>query len=105
VERRKYKGHWEIDTVFGRGSNACIVTLLERKSGYLIIGKLQNKSTYSLNKKVIRLIMQSICLNVSKAALQTHARQDQRRKWQQQTIGLKKKYNVPIERRAPRCLI
>lgn len=58
VETRKYKGHWEIDTVFGQGSNACIVTLLERKSGYLIIGKLQNKSTHSLNKTVIRLIKQ-----------------------------------------------
>jgi transposase, IS30 family len=56
VETRRYKGHWEIDTVFGKGSNHCIVTLLERKSGYVIIGKLPNKSTHSLNKKVSRLI-------------------------------------------------
>jgi IS30 family transposase len=28
VETRKYKGHWEIDTVHGRGSHHCIVTLL-----------------------------------------------------------------------------
>ena len=58
VETRRYKGHWEIDTVFGKGSNHCIVTLLERKSGYVIIGKLSDKSTRSLNKKVIRLIRQ-----------------------------------------------
>ncbi len=56
VETRRYKGHWEIDTVFGKGSNACIVTLVERKTGFLIIGKLPNKSTKSLNKKVIQLI-------------------------------------------------
>ena len=56
VETRKYKGHWEIDTVFGQGSNACIVTLVERKTGFLIIGKLPNKSTASLNKKVISII-------------------------------------------------
>ena len=31
VETRKYKGHWEIDTVHGRGSSHSIVTLLERK--------------------------------------------------------------------------
>lgn len=56
VETRRYKGHWEIDTVHGRGSNHCIVTLLERKTGYVMIGKLTNKSTSVLNKKTIRLI-------------------------------------------------
>ncbi|TCS38836.1 IS30 family transposase, partial [Reinekea marinisedimentorum] len=40
----------------GRGSNHCIVTLLERKTGLVMIGKLADKSTRSLNKKVIRLI-------------------------------------------------
>lgn len=56
VETRQYKGHWEIDTVHGRGSNHCIVTLLERKTGYVMIGKLTDKSTASLNKKTISLI-------------------------------------------------
>ena len=56
VETRRYKGHWEIDTVHGRGSNHCIVTLLERKTGYVMIGKLPNKSTAALNKKSIALI-------------------------------------------------
>lgn len=56
VESRKYQGHWEIDTVHGRGSSHCIVTLLERKTGYVMIGKLPNKSTASLNKKTISLI-------------------------------------------------
>lgn len=56
VETRHYKGHWEIDTVHGRGSNHCIVTLLERKTGYVMIGKLPDKSTFSLNQKTISLI-------------------------------------------------
>lgn len=56
VETRKYKGHREIDTVHGRGSNHCIVTLLERKSGYVMIGKLPDKSTEARNNKTIRLI-------------------------------------------------
>jgi len=56
VEKRRYRGHWEIDTVHGRGSSHCIVTLLERKTGYVLIGKLRNKSTTELNKKTIRLI-------------------------------------------------
>lgn len=56
VNARKYKGHWEIDTVHGRGSSHCIVTLSERKTGYVMIGKLPNKSTAALNKKTISLI-------------------------------------------------
>lgn len=56
VETRRYKGHWEIDTVHGRGSNHCIVTLLERKTGYVMIGKLPNKTTASLNKRTLKLI-------------------------------------------------
>lgn len=56
VETRRYKGHWEIDTVHGRGSSHCIVTLLERKTGYVMIGKLRDKSTKSLNQKTISLI-------------------------------------------------
>ena len=31
VEGRRYRGHWEIDTVKGKGSPDCIVTLVERK--------------------------------------------------------------------------
>jgi len=56
VETRKYKGHWEIDTVHGRGSKNCIVTLLERKTGFVMIGKLPDKTAAALNKKTIRLI-------------------------------------------------
>lgn len=60
VEGRKYKGHWEIDTVHGRGNSDCIVTLLERKTGYVMIGKIPNKSTASLNKKTISLISRDL---------------------------------------------
>jgi IS30 family transposase len=47
---------WKIDTVHGRGSNHCIVTLFERKTGFVMTGKLSDKSTASLNKKTLRLI-------------------------------------------------
>lgn len=56
VETRRYKGHWEIDTVMGKGSTDCIVTLVERKTGFIMIGKLKDRSTHSLNKKTNRLI-------------------------------------------------
>ena len=56
VEFRRIFGHWEIDTVMGKGSSDCIVTLVERKTGFIHIGKLNDRTTYSLNKKTIALI-------------------------------------------------
>jgi IS30 family transposase len=56
AETRQQAGHWEIDTVMGSGSKDCIVTLVERKSGLLLIGKLADRTTASLNRRVIRLI-------------------------------------------------
>ena len=56
VEGRRYKGHWEIDTVMGKGSKDCIVTIVERKTGYLAIGKLKDRTTSSLNKRTLKLI-------------------------------------------------
>ena len=41
IETRRTFGHWEIDTVFGKGSKDCIVTLIEHKSGYTLIGILR----------------------------------------------------------------
>ncbi len=56
VESRRIIGHWEIDTVMGKGSSDCIVTLVERKTGFVQIGKLKDRTTHSLNKKTIALI-------------------------------------------------
>ena len=62
AETRRYIGHWEIDTVHGRGSKHCIVTLVERKTGYVMIGILKDKTTASLNKKTKMLIRRSPAL-------------------------------------------
>ncbi|MFC6635052.1 IS30 family transposase [Microbulbifer taiwanensis] len=56
VETRRYKGHWEIDTVMGKTTTDCIVTLLERKTGYCMIGKLKDRTTKTLNKRAMKLI-------------------------------------------------
>jgi IS30 family transposase len=56
VETRRQAGHWEIDTVMGSGSKDCIVTLVERQSGLLLVGKVADRTTASLNRRVIRLI-------------------------------------------------
>lgn len=56
VESRQSVGHWEIDTVMGAGSKDCIVTLVERKSGLVLIGKLKDRTCAALNQRVIRMI-------------------------------------------------
>ena len=47
VETRQQSGHWEIDTVMG-STSACVVTLVERQSGYLLVGKRRARTTAEL---------------------------------------------------------
>lgn len=56
AENRTRFGHWEIDTVIGASDRHCIVTMVERKSGYALIGKLKARTTAELNRRVIKMI-------------------------------------------------
>jgi transposase, IS30 family len=56
IESRNCLGHWEIDTVVGTGTKDCLVTLVERKTGYVEIGKLRARTTEELNRRTIELI-------------------------------------------------
>jgi IS30 family transposase len=56
VDSRRQVGHWEIDTVMGSGDQHCIVSVLERKSGYLLIGKLKNRTALGLTQRTVQLI-------------------------------------------------
>jgi IS30 family transposase len=58
LEARTQLGHWEIDTVMGAGSKHCIVSLVERKSGYLVIGKLKARTQEQTSERTIHLIRQ-----------------------------------------------
>lgn len=56
IERRRQVGHWEIDTVMGSGNDHCIVTLLERATGYVVIGKLASRNMDEATRRTIQLI-------------------------------------------------
>ena len=56
VDQRRQLGHWEIDTVLGKYSKHCIVSLVERKSGYLQIGKLSARNKEQTTGRTIELI-------------------------------------------------
>jgi len=56
VEARGRVGHWEADTVAGAASKDCVVTLVERKTGLVLIGKLPDRTAESLSRRLTRLI-------------------------------------------------
>jgi IS30 family transposase len=56
AESRRTSGHWEIDTVVGGKDKDCVATLVERKTGYAMIGKLDDRSMYGMTKRLKMLI-------------------------------------------------
>lgn len=59
VEERTEFGHWEADTVMGKGSRDCILSLVERKTGLVVIGKLPSRTTAAVSARAINLIGRS----------------------------------------------
>jgi IS30 family transposase len=57
VETRAQVGHWEADTMLGAGqAGPCVLTLVERKTGYVLIGKLRARSTAEVTRRATQLI-------------------------------------------------
>ena len=57
AEHRSRFGHWEGDTVLGAGqAGPCVLTLVERKSGFLAIGKLAQRTGAFVNDRAQQLI-------------------------------------------------
>ena len=56
AELRSEIGHWEIDTVIGTGDHHCLVTVVDRKTGYLAIGKLRARTKEHTIRRTLRLM-------------------------------------------------
>jgi transposase, IS30 family len=57
VEARRELGHWEIDTVKGNDqARHSVVTLVERSTGYTVIGKLERHTARDATARCIELI-------------------------------------------------
>ncbi len=57
AERRSRFGHWEGDTMLGAGqAGPCVLTLVERKSGFVAVGKLRQRTGAHVNQRAHRLI-------------------------------------------------
>lgn len=59
VATRARIGDWEVDTIVGpEGNRHCVVSLVERKTGYLLLGKLRARTVAELNRRTIPLLRQ-----------------------------------------------
>lgn len=56
AENRSRFGHLEGDTVMGGSDQHCVLTLVDRKAGYVFIGKLRNRSVRSTNVCAARIM-------------------------------------------------
>jgi IS30 family transposase len=57
AEARAQVGHWEADTLLGAGqAGPCVLTMVERKTGYIVIGKLRIRRAADVNARATRLI-------------------------------------------------
>ncbi|WP_251178072.1 IS30 family transposase [Adlercreutzia agrestimuris] len=65
VEERSRIGDWEGDTVAGRRTGACLVTLVDRKSGYLVGGKASSKCAEPVKKVMVRTLKNKPCHTIT----------------------------------------
>jgi IS30 family transposase len=53
VESRRQIGHWELDTIIGKGQKQAIVSMVERKSGYAVLAKVPRKTADRVSTAII----------------------------------------------------
>lgn len=56
VETREEVGHWEMDTIVSAADRHCVVTLVERATGCVLLGKLRSRTVAATNRRVVQLI-------------------------------------------------
>ena len=58
IDDRSELGHWEGDTVIGKDRHHCIVTLVERTTGFVIIKKIKARTVFEVNKVCKQAILE-----------------------------------------------
>jgi transposase, IS30 family len=56
IENRAQIGHWEVDTVIGANHQHAIVSLVERRSGFVLLKKVANKSAHDVEQAVCAML-------------------------------------------------
>ena len=53
IEARRQVGHWECDTVIGASHKGAVVTMVERKSGYAVMAKVEKKTSELVSSAIV----------------------------------------------------
>lgn len=56
VDNKERFGDWEIDTIIGKNNRGAILTIVERKSAFLLMQKLNGKNADELARAAVRLL-------------------------------------------------
>ena len=56
AELRQEIGHWEMDTIVSPADRHCLISLVERATGCVLIGKLRSRSVAATNRRVRQLL-------------------------------------------------
>lgn len=59
ANQRSEQGHWEGDTVRGSNEKDSVITLVDRRSRFLLCEKVPNKESGTIRKAVVKLLMRS----------------------------------------------
>jgi IS30 family transposase len=57
VEQRQRIGDWEVDTIVGKGHHQAIVTLIERKSRFSLLSKVEQRTADQVSQALIDLLL------------------------------------------------
>jgi IS30 family transposase len=57
INNKERLGDWEIDTIVGKNQKGAIVTVVERRSNFILMKKLKSKNSNELAKETIRLLI------------------------------------------------
>lgn len=60
IEGRKTLGHWEGDTVVSSCKNKAIATFAERKSGYYMAGKMEDRTAGTMKEMTVKLFKERV---------------------------------------------
>jgi IS30 family transposase len=57
VNTRRELGHWEADTMLGASQDGpCVLSMVERKTGFLLLGQLEQRVSAAVNRRARQLI-------------------------------------------------
>jgi IS30 family transposase len=56
IDKRSTYGHWEGDTIIGKNHKQAIITLVERKGGFCVMGKVSSKNAELVSQKIVEML-------------------------------------------------